>query len=84
MDSPEHFVRREEPPPPLRQPWWRRALRQFNRFMFHHEPGYIPPYHGNMQGATINDPRFTPGLFNSERVDFSNPEADRHLDDETK
>jgi hypothetical protein len=50
--------------------------------MFEKEPAPIPPYHGNFQGATVNDPRYTPGLFNRERVDYSNDEADRSLRDD--
>lgn len=82
METPEHYVRREDPPPSPPQSWWRQLLRRFYHFMFEKEPAPIPPYHGNFQGATVNDPRYTPGLFNRERVDYSNDEADRSLRDD--
>ncbi len=56
--------------------------RRFHGFMFEKKPADVPPYHANLQDATINDPRCTPGLFNRERVDLSNPEADRNLRDD--
>lgn len=60
------------------QAWWKRAYHRLAHFMFEKKRGYVPPYHGNFQGATINDPRYTPGLSNRERVDFDNPEQDRN------
>ncbi len=77
MEEPQHYVRPEDAPEPVTPGWWRRAYQRFYHFMFEKEPGYEPPYHGNAQGATINDPRYTPGLFNRERVDLSDPEAER-------
>jgi hypothetical protein len=79
MDRPEHYVRPDDEPLPPPMKWWKRLYARFRHFMFEQEPGYVPPYHGNFQGATINDPRYTPGLFNRERVDLSNPEADRNV-----
>jgi hypothetical protein len=83
MDRPEHFVRADDAPPPPPVKWWKRLYGHLHHFMFEKEPGYVPLYHGNYQGATINDPRYTPGLFNRERVDLSNPEADRNLTNES-
>jgi hypothetical protein len=63
----EHYVRPEglsEPSPDSN--WWRRLLTSVNRFFFQKKRGYVPPYHGNFQGATLNDPRY-PGLFNQPR-----------------
>jgi hypothetical protein len=37
--------------------------------MFQKKPGYVLSYHGNVQGSTINDPRYSPGLFNGPRTD---------------
>ncbi len=82
MDRPEHYVRPDDAPDPVPAPWWRRAYQHFHHFMFEKKPGYEPPYHNNFQGATINDPRYAPGLFNRERVDLSNPGADRIQSDE--
>jgi hypothetical protein len=34
------------------------------------EPGYVPLYHGNFQGSTIKDLRYTPALPIGSRTDY--------------
>ncbi len=77
MDTHEHFVRPEEPEVASSQPWWAVAYHPIAHIMFEKRRPSARGYHGNFQGATVNDPRYTPGPFNRESVDFDNPEADR-------
>jgi hypothetical protein len=74
----EHYVRPDGLPEPSDETrnLWSRLWSRFYRFMFEKKPGYVPPYHGNFQGATINDPRY-PGLFNMPRSDDDGNEVER-------
>jgi hypothetical protein len=74
----KHYVRPEGLPEPTDETGilWLRLLGRIYDFMFEKKSG-VPPYHGNFQGATINDPRY-PGIFNMPRPDDSGSEVERN------